>query len=60
MIIIVIVALISGVPHASSTWHEHYATFQECNDAIPGVALQFLPKEGVMLTFNCVREERGA
>jgi hypothetical protein len=61
MYFIIITMIIAGAPpHPPARWHESYSTLAECRNAIPMVALQFQPEDGVIWEFDCAREERGA
>jgi hypothetical protein len=60
MYVIIILVIIAGRPHPPSQWNERYATYADCRNAIPEVAVQFEPEEGVTIAFNCIMEERGA
>jgi len=60
MYVIIILVIIAGRPHPPFQWHERYATYADCRNAIPEVAVHFEPEEGVTKDFDCIREERGA
>lgn len=60
MYIMRILVIIAGKPHPPAQWQEQYSTLAECQSDIPLVAAQFQPAEGVVVAFDCVRNERGA